>query len=218
MKRREFLMVPVAAMGVAAILQRERLDLPIQSGKVRMPLRFFTEEEAHVVAAACERIFPMDASGPGATDAGVVVYIDRQLAGPYGSDKYRYTKPPFIESIPEHGYQGRATPRQIYRDGIRGLGDFAKRSAAEQDASLRAIESSRFFTLLYGHTIEGMFSDPVHGGNASLIGWAMIGYPGPRMSYRDEIDKYHGRPFRPKPVGLQQIVGRAARPWEDEPS
>jgi CheY-like chemotaxis protein len=39
-----------------------------------------------------------------ATEAGVAVYIDRQLAGPYGRDKYRYTKGPFVESVPEHGY------------------------------------------------------------------------------------------------------------------
>ncbi len=29
------------------------------------------------------------------------------------------------------------------------------------------------------HTIKGMFSDPMHGGNAGLIGWQLIGDPGP---------------------------------------
>ena len=80
-----------------------------------MPLRFFTEAEARVISAACERIFPSDANGPGATEAAVVIYIDRQLAGPYGRDKYRYTKGPFVESYPEHGYQGKDTPGEIYR-------------------------------------------------------------------------------------------------------
>jgi gluconate 2-dehydrogenase gamma chain len=60
----------------------------------------------------------------------VVVYIDRQLAGPYGRDKYRHTKPPFVESVPEHGYQGERNPREIYCDGIGGLGNFADLSAA----------------------------------------------------------------------------------------
>ena len=41
-----------------------------------------------------------------------------------------------------------------------------------------------------------MFSDPMHGGNAGLIGWQLIGYPCPLMSYRDEIDKAHGLPWR----------------------
>ena len=66
-----------------------------------MPLRFFTTAEARVVEAACDRIFPSDATGPGSREAGVVVYIDRQLAGPYGRDKYRYTKLPRVESVPE---------------------------------------------------------------------------------------------------------------------
>ena len=66
-----------------------------------MPLRFFTTAEARVVEAACDRIFPSDATGPGSREAGAVVYMDRQLAGPYGRDKYRYTKPPFVESVPE---------------------------------------------------------------------------------------------------------------------
>src|SRR5437660_7663813 len=97
------------------------------------PLRFFSNPEARTVQAACERIFPNDESGPGATEAGVVVYIDRQLAGPYGGDKYRYTKGPFVESVPEHGYQAKATPREIYRTGIAGLAGFAELEPAQQD-------------------------------------------------------------------------------------
>ncbi len=100
---------------------------------MKVPLRFFTAEEARVVAAACERIFPSDASGPGATEAGVVIFIDRQLAGPYGRDKYRYTKGPWVESVPEHGYQGKENPQEIYRQGIKDLGDFASLSVEEQN-------------------------------------------------------------------------------------
>jgi hypothetical protein len=36
------------------------------------------------------------------------------------------------------------------------------------------------------------------------------------MSYRDEIDKHFGQPWRPKPASLEQIVGRRGKPWEDE--
>jgi gluconate 2-dehydrogenase gamma chain len=56
----------------------------------------------------------------------------------------------------------------------------------------------------------------MHGGNAGLIGWQLIGFPGPRMSYLDEVEKYYGREFRPKPAGLRQVVGRAVKPSEDE--
>ncbi len=55
----------------------------------------------------------------------MVIFIDRQLAGPYGRDKYRYTKGPWVESVPEHGYQGKENPQEIYRKGIKDLGNFA---------------------------------------------------------------------------------------------
>ncbi len=183
---------------------------------MKVPLRFFTAAEAGVIQAAAERILPGDASGPGATDAGVVIYIDRQLAGPYGRDKYRYTKAPFVDSMPEHGYQGKDAPRDIYRAGIRALGDFAGLSPAEQDQRLRAIETAIFFRLLRQHTIEGMFSDPLHGGNANMVGWQLIEYPGPLMSYRDEIDKSPGQAFKRKPISLTQITSRTVIGMEDE--
>ena len=218
MRRREFLTVPAAAMGGTLLytLAGEPVRLQAQDATVKVPLRFFTAEEARVVTAACARIFPSDASGPGATEAGDVIFIYRQLAGPYGRDKYRYTKGPFVDSYPEHGYQGKESPREIYRAGIKTLGDFASLSPADQDAKLQSIEKSRFFQLLRTHTIEGMFSDPMHGGNAGLIGWQLVGYPGPQMSYRNEIDKHFGQPWRPKPASLEQIMGRPGKPWEDE--
>ena len=218
MKRREFLTVPAAAIGGTLLytLAGEPVRMQAQTGTVKVPLRFFTAEEARVVAAACSRIFPSDASGPGATEANVVIFIDRQLAGPYGRDKYRYSKGPWVESYPEHGYQGKENPRETYRAAIKTLGDFTSLSPADQDAKLRSIEKSHFFQLLRTHTIEGMFSDPMHGGNAGLIGWQLAGYPGPQMGYRDEIDKHFGQPWRPKPASLEQITGRRGNPWEDE--
>jgi gluconate 2-dehydrogenase gamma chain len=218
MKRREFLTIPATAIGGTLLytLAGEPLRLQAQSGTVKVPLRFFTAAEARVIEAACARIFPSDASGPGATEAGVIIYIDRQLAGPYGRDKYRYTKGPWVESYPEHGYQGKDSPAEIYRAGIKTLGDFTSLSPPDQDAKLRSIERTRFFQLLRTHTIEGMFSDPMHGGNAGLIGWQLVGYPGPQMSYRDEIDKHFGQPWRPKPASMEQVMGRRGKPWEDE--
>jgi len=221
MRRREFLVINAGAITglLGATLARVLSALTTESsGQVRVPLRFFTASEARIVEAACERIFPADAKSPGAKAAGVVIYIDRQLAGPYGRDKYRYTKPPFFESVPEHGYQGRDTPRQVYRAGVRALGDFASISPEEQDKKLADIEGTRFFELLKAHTIEGVFSDPMHGGNANLVGWKLIGFPGPRMSYRDDIDRHFGVAYRPAPASLQQILGRALKPWEDERS
>jgi gluconate 2-dehydrogenase gamma chain len=220
MKRREFITLSARSLGGILVytLAGEPLFLNAQEGTVRVPLRFFTADEARVVSAACERIFPTDETGPGAREAAVVIYIDHQLAGPYGRDEYRYTRGPFVESDRVHGYQGKENPQEVYRAGIKQLGDdFVGLSGAEQDERLRAIEQSVFFQMLRAHTVEGMFCDPMHGGNANLIGWQLIGYPGPLMDYRKQIETYNkGEAWRAKPKSLEQVLGRPVKGWEEE--
>ena len=217
MRRRQFLNLSVSTVGGVLVYSVDRKGFGIlaQDKTLRIPLRFFNENEAVIVAAAASRIFPSDESGPGAKEAGVVVYIDRQLAGPYGRDAHRYTEPPFEDGPVEFGYQGKASPSEIYRDGLKKLKGFEDLSAAEQDDALKQIETTHFFSLLRRHSIDGMFSDPVHGGNIDMVGWQMIGFPGPQMSYFDDVDKHFGEAFRPKPVTLQQITGTKVVPGED---
>jgi gluconate 2-dehydrogenase gamma chain len=218
MRRRHFLTLSASSVGGLLVytLDRKPGRVCAQDKTVRVPLRFFAEEEALTIAAATARIFPADDAGPGANEAGVVIYIDRQLAAAYGRDQYRYTQPPFAEGVPEQGYQAKETPREIYRAGLKTLGRFHALTPTEQDRLLKQIETTVFFSLLRTHTIEGMFCDPMHGGNIDMIGWQLIGFPGPRMSYLDEVDQYHGREFRPKPASLSQITGLKVRPSEEE--
>ncbi len=206
MRRRQFLTISASTLGGVLVysLDRKALLFSAQEKTLRIPLRFFTEDEALIVAAATSRIFPSDESGPGAREAGVVVYIDRQLAGPYGHDRHRYTQGPFEQGPPELGYQGKASPREVYREALSKLTGFDRLGAKEQDNKLRQIESTHFFALLRQHTIEGVFCDPIHGGNANMIGWQLVGFPGPHMSYYDDVDKHFGVAFRPKPVSLPE--------------
>lgn len=220
MRRREFLTLSAASVGGVLVysLDRQVSRLSAEPGQsVRIPLRFLSEAEALIVAAAASRIFPSDENGPGAREAGVAVYIDRQLAGPWGRDRHRYTHEPFEEDVPaEFGYQGRATPQQIYRQGLKDLKGFDDLGPAEQDQKLKEIEASLFFSLLRRNTIEGMFCDPMHGGNIDMVGWQLIGFPGPRMSNYEDVDKHFGEEFRPKPMSLNQVTGHKVRPSEDE--
>jgi len=219
MRRREFLTLSAASVGGVLVysLDRKVSRLSAQAGQsIRIPLRFFSQSEALIVAAAASRIFPSDEAGPGAREAGVVVYIDRQLAGPWGRDGHRYTQEPFEENAAaEFGYQGKATPQHIYRQGLKDLTSFDTLAPAEQDQKLRQIETTLFFSLLRQNTVEGMFSDPIHGGNVDMVGWQLIGFPGPRMSNYDDVDKHFGEAFRPKPVSLREASGRKVRPSED---
>src|ERR1700742_3555506 len=58
------------------------------------PLIYFTNDEAKVVQALTNQIIPAD-DAPGAVAAGVVFYIDKQLAGPLSryAPVYRKTIP-----------------------------------------------------------------------------------------------------------------------------
>jgi gluconate 2-dehydrogenase gamma chain len=222
MRRRQFLVLSAASIGGVLVYSLDRRASRLfaqekSNQTLKIPLRFFTEGEALIVAAAAARIFPSDDSGPGAKEAGVVIYIDRQLAGPYGHDRYRYTQAPFDENAPrEFGYQGKATPIETYREGLKGLKGFDRLSSQEQDKKLQQIENTHFFALLRQNTLEGMFCDPVHGGNVDMVGWQLVGFPGPRMSNYEEIDKHYGEAFRPKLITLEQAIGRKVRPSEDE--
>jgi gluconate 2-dehydrogenase gamma chain len=114
------------------------------------------------------------------------------------------------------GYQGKATPQEIYRRALKDLKGFDQLAPLEQDAKLTQIEDSLFFHLLRRNTIEGMFCDPIHGGNADMVGWQLVGFPGPQMSYFSEVDKYAGEAFRPRPASLREITQAKVRPSEDE--
>lgn len=214
MRRRQFLTMPASGALLVYRLDGQPL-LQTPEGQVRVPLKFFTSEEAAIIEAATARIFPTDEIGPGAKECGVTIYIDRQLAGPYGRDRYRYTMGPFEAGTPEQGYQGQATPREIYRASIKPLAGFAELNETEQDNRLRAIENTAFFRLLRQHTLEGMFCDPMHGGNRDCLGWQLIGFPGPYMSWANDVDRHFGEAHRPKPQSLSQILNRKITPWEE---
>jgi Gluconate 2-dehydrogenase subunit 3 len=74
MKRREFITLPAKCLGGLLVYALAGVPVRIeaQEGMVRLQLRFFKENEARVIAAACDRIFPSDESGPGAKEAGVI--------------------------------------------------------------------------------------------------------------------------------------------------
>lgn len=134
-----------------------------------------TEDEFATLGAAVGRIIPTDDIGPGAVEAGVHVFIDRALVGPYA------------DLLP------------VYQAGLAaiaagaGNGSFAELTADEQDQLLTQVEGNEladapegFFGLLLEHTRQGMFGDPIYGGNVNFAGWDLIGYPGIKLIWSEE--------------------------------
>src|ERR1700756_5489917 len=69
------------------------------------PWVFFSPEEGAAIEAIVDRLIPSDAQFAGGKDAGCAVFIDTQLAGPYGSSEGLYMRPPFLDPTPEQGDQ-----------------------------------------------------------------------------------------------------------------
>jgi gluconate 2-dehydrogenase gamma chain len=91
---------------------------PVRPG----PWQFFTPEEGAAIEALVDRLIPPDPQTPGGKDAGCAVFIDRQLAGPYGDSRGLYMRPPFAEGSPTQGSQSPLTPAMRYRQSLAALG------------------------------------------------------------------------------------------------
>ena len=140
---------------------------------------FFNAEESATIAAFTERLMPGAPGKPGATDAGVLNYIDLALAGAYSD----------LQEFYRHGLtQLDAYCRKTHNAA------FARLDAARQDAVLTALETGKaegfawpsargFFETVRTHTIEGMFADPIYGGNKDFAGWRLVGFPGAQPQF-----------------------------------
>lgn len=182
---------------------------------------FLTSDEAAFIEPAVARLIPSDETGPGALEAGVPTFIDRQLAGPWGAGEQLYRQGPWHTARPEFGYQLPFTPAELFRNALRGLSDefrrsnrgFGTRTPEEQDAYLAALEkesrdlggvpSNVFFQSLLEITIEGYFCDPIYGGNKDMLSWKLIGFPGAYANYYELVDQ-HGIAFTRPPTSLGQ--------------
>jgi gluconate 2-dehydrogenase gamma chain len=163
---------------------------------------FFNDADAETVVAFTERLMPGAPGKPGAGDAGVLNYIDLALAGAY------------------------ADLQDFYRRGLAQLdaycrktcgGPFARLAPAQQDEVIKALEENKateftwptaqaFFNTIRTHTMEGMFADPIYGGNKDFAGWRLVGFPGGQLLFTPE-DLESTQAFTREPiVGLQ---GRA---------
>jgi gluconate 2-dehydrogenase gamma chain len=168
---------------------------------------FFNHDDAATIAAFTERLMPGAPGKPGANDAGVLNYIDLALSGAY------------------------ADLQDFYRRGLAQLdaychkihnGPFQRLSPAQQDEVIAALEESRatgfnwptardFFNTLYTHTMEGMFADPVYGGNKDFAGWRLVGFPGAQAMFTP-IDLQSKQAFTRAPmIGLQAVASCPTR-------
>ena len=151
-----------------------RSDSEERSGGQQPALITLNPYQARTAAAIFERLFPADENGPGATEIGVVTYVDLALAGTYRDKTEAYKL-------------GLGALDRIARQ--RYHASFADCSAEQQDMLIGELENGtlpdfhvpnqqEFFGMLRNHLQEGLFADPVHGGNRNKLGWKFLGHPG----------------------------------------
>jgi gluconate 2-dehydrogenase gamma chain len=186
---------------------------------------FLNLDEAAFVEALVDHMVPADEISPKGTDLGVNIYIDRALAGAWGKGERLYMQGPWKLGAPSQGYQLPLTPAQLYRAGIAATNGHCLKSygktfdrieAAQRQEVLVGLSTGKitfdnglpvraFWTTLYQTVIEGMYSDPIYGGNRNKAGWAIIGFPGVIAVHRDHVEKYRGKPFPNKPLGISDM-------------
>ena len=195
-----------AGAGLAVTIPLRRVDAQPHEASAQARFEFLSADEARFVNAALARLIPADALGPGALEAGVPVFIDRQLAGAFGAGARLYRGGPWRKGTPSQGYQLPHTPAELFRAGVRAIaadlapkGGFHKLDPQAQDGYLQALEkgevdlgaagTGEFFALLLALTMEGYFGDPAYGGNRGMAAWKMIGFPGAYSNYYELVGR-----------------------------
>jgi gluconate 2-dehydrogenase gamma chain len=204
--RRAFLVG--AALGAAAGLVPEAHaqghDTPMAATAHAMAANeghgaFFNDENAATVRALTERIWPAAPGKPGATEVGVLNYIDLALAGAYADEQDFYRRG--LAQLDAYCRSAHGKP-------------FVQLDAATQDDVIRAVETGKatgfvwptapaFFNTVRTHTMEGMFADPVYGGNKNFAGWRQVSFPGAQPVFTEDDMKSREAFTRAPIVGLQ---------------
>jgi gluconate 2-dehydrogenase gamma chain len=182
--------------------------------------------EQDFVEALVDHMIPKDELTGSGTDIGIATYIDRALAGSWGKGDRLYKEGPWQRGTPNQGYQLPMTPAQLYRAGIQGSNaycrktfgkDFDRCTAEQKEEFLKDLAAGKitlegglpgraFFAMFYENVMEGMFADPIYGGNKDKAGWKMIGFPGVMANNAENVKKYSdGKKFTADPVSIADM-------------
>ncbi len=223
----------VAAVGVEAPVDATAPGAEPQAGTpaaapasdpVSHAYTFFTPPEAAFIEAAVDRLIPADDLTPGGTDCGVAIFIDRQLAGAWGTGDKTYMQGPWQKGVPTQGYQSPLTPAEFFRAGIAATNaysrktlqkDFDRLTMDQQVKLLQDLEQGRvtldgvsaqeFFNLLLATAMQGFFADPVYGGNRDKVSWKMVGFPGVVAIYSEHIKTYRNKKYDVEPKSIVDL-------------
>jgi gluconate 2-dehydrogenase gamma chain len=182
--------------------------------------------EQAFVEALVDHMIPKDELTGSGTEIGIATYIDRALAGAWGKGARLYKDGPWQRGTANQGYQLPLTPAELYRAAIEGSNaycrktfgkDFDRCTGEQKEAFLKDLAAGKitldgglpgrtFFVMLYDNVMEGMFADPIYGGNKDKAGWKMIGFPGVIANNAENVKNYSdGKKFTADPVSIADM-------------
>jgi gluconate 2-dehydrogenase gamma chain len=187
---------------------------------------YLKPSEAAFVEAVVDHMVPQDELTGSGTEIGISTYIDRALAGSWGKGDRLYMQGPWQRGTPNQGYQLPLAPAELYRAGIAGSDaycrknfgrNFARCTANQKETFLKDLAAGKitlagdlpgraFFAVLYENVMEGMFADPIYGGNKDKAGWKMIGFPGVLANNAENARRYgDGKKLSADPVSIADM-------------
>ena len=186
---------------------------------------FFNMEEQSFIEAVVNHMIPADALSPKGPEIGVNIYIDHALANGWGKGERLYNHGPWKTGLPTQGYQLPLTPAELYRVCItkaniacveRHGRPFEQLSEAQRQDFLLALSAGKidfkdgpssktFFDMLYQNVMEGMFSDPIYGGNQNKSGWKLIGFPGAISMHARDVETYLDKRYTAPMFGISDL-------------
>jgi gluconate 2-dehydrogenase gamma chain len=132
---------------------------------------------------------------------------------------------PWAPGVPEQGYQLPLLPADLYRNGIADTNRYCVKThgkpfdqitSVQREEVLKNLDTGKvsfesglpsrvFFTMVYQTVMEGMFADPIYGGNKEKAGWKMIGFPGVIQVNQQNISKYKNKKFPIDPTSIADM-------------
>jgi gluconate 2-dehydrogenase gamma chain len=187
--RRTFLRWSAGTMALLAVQTAFQLDAVAQEEGLG-GYQFFNRDEGALMEALAGRIWPGDADDPGAIEAGAATYVDRALAGPYAAyqQSYRVILRELLDAIEQRHGVGVRELEDAQLDQL--LGELESREIGEGPLS-RVLDDGPKpsswlrpgFEMIRTHVMEGVFCDPIYGGNRDFAGWRAVNYPGAHYVY-----------------------------------
>ncbi len=223
--RRGFLKAGLAGAAAAAV-GGAPATAPAADAAVPAPAgwQFLRPSEVAFVEALADHMVPADALSPSGTAIGIPVYIDRALAGGWGQGEGLYLQGPFQAGSPNQGYQLPLTPAQLFRAGTEAVqahclqahgAPFETLQPPAREALLLgliagrielAVPAATYFGQLHQLVTEGLFADPIYGGNRDKAGWKLVGFPGVVQTHRKHIVEFRNRPFEARPLSMADLA------------